>query len=297
VIPIFIHARRGLCALAALTLVGCAQGHLVKVKAASNVPFEAARPGDAWTRAEKLWSERQDAKKAWASLVAFRAAAEEQPEAPEMWTRYAHACYFLATYTEQNQKWSNPERSKGLYLEGARAAEKALRLNPVYAEKYAQSADEGVATAALGGAWMEPAFWLAANRGRWALGEGRRSRMDGRDRFGGFVRGVARRNPGVYYGGPDRFLGVMFVAAPEPRLDSARAHFDRAQAAGPLFFGNFTLRAEYLAVMEKDSTAFRALLERVLSLPADTLPSAAIENAFEQARARDLLARQAELFR
>jgi len=280
---------------AAFWMGGCAQGRIVKVTPSAEVAFESAR-GETWREADSLWALRQDPRQAWISLLTYRDAVRDQPRAAELWTHYAQACYFLATYTEQNQEWSNPERSKGLYLEGARAAESALRLNPLYIDKFAQTADEGEAVNVLGGRWLEPAFWLAANRGRWALGEGRRARANGRDPLESLVRAVERRHPTAYYGGPDRFLGVLYIAAPEPRVDSARAHFDRALATAPLFFGNYTLRAEYLAVFEKDTASFRSLLETVISMPADTLPDAAIENAYEQARAHDLLSRQAELF-
>ena len=110
------------------------------------------------------------------------------------------------------------------------------------------------------------------------MGEGRRIRLDGRDRFEGYMRGLAERQGDLYNGGPDRFLGVMFAAAPIPRADSARVHFDKASAIEPLFFANLTLRAEYLSVLEKDSVAFRETLERVLAMPSDTLPGAEIEN-------------------
>lgn len=282
--------------LASLLVAACAQGRITKVTPVTEVASFSAPRDRGWELADSLWLSRRDAQKAWASLVAYRRAAEQQPEVARLWTDYSHACYFLATYTEQNQRWSNPDRSKGLYLEGARAAEAALYLHAEYRRKLAEGADEAAAARALGGEWMESAFWLAANRGHWALGEGRRARTDGRDRFGALMRRIAARDPALYHGGPDRFLGVMFIAAPSPRADSASAHFDRAQAAGPLFFANRTLRAQYLSVFEKDSASFRALLEEVLRLPADTLPGAAVENEFEQARARDLLSRQAELF-
>jgi hypothetical protein len=295
---IFLSARKIPKApiLIALMATACSQGRITKVTPVTDTASFSAPRGGAWKVADSLWRSRRDAQKAWASLVAYRRAAEQQPKVAQLWTDYSHACYFLATYTEQNQRWSNPERSKGLYLEGARAAEAALYLHAEYRRKLSEGGDEAAAARALTGEWTEPAFWLAANRGRWALGEGRRTRMDGRDRFEALVRGIAARDPALYHGGPDRFLGVMFIAAPAPRADSARAHFDRAQAAGPLFFANRTLRAQYLSVFEKDSASFRALLEEVLRMPADTLPEAAVENAFEQAHARDLLSRQAELF-
>jgi hypothetical protein len=94
-------------------------------------------------------------------------------------------------------------------------------------------------------------------------------------------------------------MGVMLVVSPpgEGRdLDSARARFARAQRVAPLYFANHTLRAAYLATAERDTASFRELLEWVVAAPADTFPEAATENAFEQARARDLLSRQAELF-
>jgi hypothetical protein len=277
-------------------LAACSQGRIIKVTPeAEAVAFEGDR-GAAWISADSLWDQRRDTRKAWASLVAYRAAAAAQPRVPQLWTQYAHACYFLATYTEQNQEWSNPERAKGLYLEGTRAAEAALRLNAAYRDKLAQDGDENEALRVLTGPWHEPAFWLAANRGRWALGEGRRTRMDGRDRFEALVRGIAERSAGTYHGGPDRFLGVMYAVASTPQLDLARSHFDRALATQPLFFANLTLRAEYLAVAQKDSAAFRSLLESVLRMPADTLPEAAVENEYEQARATNLLSRQAEFF-
>ena len=289
----------GLALFCAFCFSACGQGRIIKVtpEAANEagVAYDAER-GPQWQLADSLWESRSTPRKAWAALVAYREAVDQQPDAAALQTRYARACYFLATYTEQNQAWSNPERSKGLYLEGARAAESALRLHPGYLQKLAQGSDEMEAIRAVDGQWLEPAFWLAASRGRWALGEGRRTRMDGRDRLGSLVQDLAARGGSVYHGGPDRFLGVMFLATTTPKPDSARVHFERAATIAPLFFANFTLRAQYLAVYEKDSTGFRTLLETVLSLPADALPEVTAENTFEQARARDLLARQAEFF-
>ena len=282
--------------LSTLLVIACTQGRIIKVTPTTEPISFSAEHQSSWKFAEKLWVLRRDPQSAWAALVAYRDAVQQQPKVAALWTDYAHACYFLATYTEQNQKWSNPERSKGLYLEGARAAETALRLNPTYRDKLAQNGDEAAAVRTLNDPWLEPAYWQAVTRGRWALGEGRRTGINRRDGFEAFVRGIALRTEGIYYGGPDRFLGVMFVVAPVPRLDSARAHFDRAYAAAPLFFANLTLRAEYLSVFEKDSAAFRTLLESVVRMPADTLPEAAIENEYEQARALSLLSRQAEFF-
>jgi hypothetical protein len=282
--------------IAALLTAACTRGRIIQVTPAAGGAAFAAERGAEWKLAESLWDGRRDPQHAWDALVAYRAAAEEQPEAAELWTRYARACYFVATYTEQNQEWSNPERSKALYLEGARAAENTLRMHARYSARLAQTGDEAGAVRELEGPWTEAAFLLGANRGRWALSEGRRVRLDTRARLEDLMRAVAARDPKVFHGGPDRFLAVMFMVTAPAQPDSARAHFERATAIAPLYLANLTMRAEYLAVFQKDRAGFRSLLEEALRLPLDTLPEAALENEYEQARARELLSRQAELF-
>jgi hypothetical protein len=282
--------------LVALMAAACSQGRITKVTPAPEAAsFSAPRSG-AWKAADSLWNLRRDSQSAWSSLVSYRRAAAEQPRVAETWTGYARACHFVATYAEQNKEWSNPERMKSLYMEGARAAENALRLHPEYAKRLTETGDEADAVRVLNGPWLQPAYWLAANRRRWALQDGARPRLEGGESQERFMRYLAEHGESLLHGGPHRFLAVVFLTQPAPRADSARAHLDRAYALQPLYFANRTVRAQYLAVFEKDSAAFRSLLEEVLSSPADTLPEAAIENEYEQARARNLLSRQAELF-
>ena len=285
-----------LVSTAAMFFTACAQGRITKVTHSTETVAFSGAHGGSWKFADDLWQLRRDPQSAWASLVAYRRAVEDQPRVAELWADYARACHFVATYVEPSKEWSNPERTKTLYMEGARAAESGLHLNAGYAQRLAETGDDAEAVLVLDGPWLEPAYWLAVNRRRWALQEGTRPRMDGGEPLDRLVRHVAARNESLLYGGPHRFLAVMFLTAPAPRADSARAHLDRAYALQPLYFANRTVRAQYLAVFEKDSASFRTLLEEVLSMPADTLPEAAIENEFEQARARDLLSRQAELF-
>jgi hypothetical protein len=283
---------------AALLLAACAQGRIVKVTSEPAPEFSAAR-GEEWSHADALWERRGNSEAAWSALVAYRLAVEEQPDAAELWTRYARACSFVATYTEGREAWSNPERRRGLYQEGVRAAETALRLHPGYARALAETGDDIAAMGTLQGRWLEPAFYLAVNRVRQSLAEDARARVTDRARLEAYMRALSARNGSILYGGPHRFMGVMFIAAPRGEgrnLDSARAHFARAQRIAPLYFANHTLRAAYLSTMERDTASFRELLEWVVATPADTFPEAATENAFEQARARELLARQAELF-
>lgn len=287
-------------AIAAGLLSACAQGRVVPVVSDPAVApaFTAAR-GDAWSDADALWEHRRNADSAWAALVAYRDAVEEQGDVPELWTRYARACSFVATYTEERKAWSNPERRRSLYQEGSRAAETALRMNPAYARALAETGDEIVAVGRLDGRWLEPAFYLAVNGARQSLTEDARSRAAGRARLKAFAEVLSKRNDSLFYGGIHRFMGVMFAvssAGHDGGADSARAHFARAQRIAPLYFANHTLRAAYLSTLERDTASFRELLEWVVATPADTLPEAATENAFEQARARDLLSRQAELF-
>lgn len=111
---------------------------------------------------------------------------------------------------------------------------------------------------------------------------------------------VMKQDPDFFYGGPYLYFGVYYGSYPPAlggRPDLSRENFDNAHASGNgRFLMTDVLYASTYAVLTQDRNLFHRLLTRVSEAPADILPEQRLANAVAHKRARQLLAREEELF-
>ncbi|HVE83765.1 MAG TPA: TRAP transporter TatT component family protein [Myxococcales bacterium] len=102
-----------------------------------------------------------------------------------------------------------------------------------------------------------------------------------------------------YFGGPRRYMATFYARAPwigGGDLEKSKESFQRAVELAPAFKLTRVYRAEFYEVKMDDRAGFQRDLEEVVSQPDGDDPELAPENALATKRARELLARKAELF-
>ncbi len=165
----------------------------------------------------------------------------------------------------------------------------------------ADAATMNTALRKLGGGDVPVVFWTAD-----AWGSAIRLQPDDPDVIAAvptanaLMEWVKAREPDFFYGGPFLYFGVYYASYPPAlggRPDLSKENFDRAVASGKgRFLMTDVLYARTYAVLTQDRPLFHDLLTRVVETPIDILPEQRLANTVAQNRARQLLAREEELF-
>jgi hypothetical protein len=144
-------------------------------------------------------------------------------------------------------------------------------------------------------------YWYVSNLASWARSDGYGALFNMRGRILGCIEHLHRIDPGYFYGGANRLLGIYYAAAPAlvgGSLGRSRAHFDTARRAGPQFLATELFAAEFLDRRSKDRTSFERRLKAILAAPVDQATSADIgpENEATRLKAKRLLQRAERYF-
>jgi hypothetical protein len=103
-----------------------------------------------------------------------------------------------------------------------------------------------------------------------------------------------------FYGGPLLYFGTYYGSLPAllgGNVELSKQYFDRAVAASNgRFLMTLVFYAKTYAVQTQNEALFTELLTRVVNTPVSVLPEQRLANVVAQQRARQLLARTAELF-
>ncbi|MEE2829608.1 MAG: TRAP transporter TatT component family protein, partial [Myxococcota bacterium] len=142
-------------------------------------------------------------------------------------------------------------------------------------------------------------YWTASNLGKWARMQGFSTLV----KYKGYVAAMMSHcldlDKTAYYGGPPRYWGAFYAAAPAfagGDMDKSRESFEEAKAMYPENFATWVLYADYYAKKKQDKELFRTLLQHVVDTPSDVLPDMIPEQNVEKQKAQKLLDQIGDLF-
>lgn len=268
-----------------MLLLGCAS----QVRIAPPEVFQPAQPwhstqGEIWLKADSVFALRADPAKLREAEHLYAEAVIRQADVPALLTRWSRACYLTALHGGLE-----PEKRRALYRRGVDAGKRALAMHPGYALVMAENSDEVEAAGLVDGPYLEAAFWVAANEGRWLTESDRFVRRGRADGIAALVSRMLAVADTLYAGGPHRLAAAMALSLPNGSDDLAQVHFAAAQRIAPEYLGNQTAYAEFYAVATGDRNLYVRLLEAAIAQESDSNLPLAPENQLEKLRARRLL--------
>lgn len=245
-------------------------------------------------QADAAWAEREDPDKLIEAIVFYKKAHTADPGNREILIRLTRALYFLADgyLTDASERLQR-------YDQGAYYGEKAMSLNPQLKARLESGAELIDALDTLGMDDLEAAYWTAANLGKWAKLKGTPTMLANKELLQKMLEKVNQLDETYYYAATSRYWGAFYAAAPSfagGDLKKSREYFDKAMRIAPDFFAIRVLMAELYCPKAKDKKLFESLLKSVMEGDAQKLPDVVAEQKVEQKKARDLMAREAELF-
>jgi hypothetical protein len=260
--------------------------------AAAPVTSPAAAPAVLSGRelADQLWSRRANPDTARLALAAYGEAAKSNPDAALL-ARLSRAHYLVANYVE-----TDPARKDSLFLKGVEAAEKAMSTDPAFVKNFQETKDEKKAVQVLGMSHIEAIYWYSANLGKWASTKSLMVRLGNKSKLEAYSKRVLDLDEKFFHGAPHRFFGALPTKVPGGDLKVSKAHFEKAIAIEPNYFGTRTLFAELYATKARDKDVFVKQLDYVLAGDPASLPDSEPENRYEQAAAKQLKEKLNEWF-
>lgn len=263
---------------------------------------------------DRLWAERADPARLAAALARWESAVDVKDDDWQTYARLARGYFFQAdavfafqasggTYPYHGGSSVDPAagaRYKEALRRGSRAALRGMAARSREFEmRLSARIDMDRAVRVFGKDAAALIYWYVANLGAWARSAGVRALLRSRGAILGCVQHLRRIDPGYFYGGADRLLGVYHAAAPRLMggdLGRSRSHFEAALRAGAAYFGNALLAAEFLDRKGHDRASFEARLRQILRAPATDAPDLGPENEIERRKARALLGRASYYF-
>ncbi|MFM7199633.1 MAG: TRAP transporter TatT component family protein [Myxococcota bacterium] len=247
-----------------------------------------------YAQGEAAWLERADSDRLIEAIVYFKKAHEADTSNREVLVRLSRACYFLADgyLTEPNERLAR-------YDQGAYFGEKAMMLNPEFKQKLNSGVPLIDALAVAGVQDLEAVYWTASNLGKWSKLKGTPTILANKELIQRMLETINTLDETFYYAATSRYWGAFYAAAPSfagGDLKKSREYFDKAMRIAPEFFAIKLLMAEMYCPKVKDRKLFRQLLTAVVEQDAQILPDVVAEQKVEQRKARELLARESELF-
>jgi len=246
------------------------------------------------------WEERANPERLRAAIAAWQRAVEAVPSDWELWQRLGRAQYFLADGNMQFDPALDADTT-AMYQTAITSTERSLAEHfPRFAEYMRTNArfDDG-ALATLDASAVPALYWRASALGRWARRDGFATILAYKDEIRAIMTYCLNNDRHYYHAGPDRYFGAFYAVAPTYAggdLDRSRQHFEYAIGVDPNFFGTHVLFAMEYAVKAQDRTLFTDQLNLVINGDPASLSDVTAEQAVEQRKARDGLARIDELF-
>jgi tetratricopeptide (TPR) repeat protein len=243
------------------------------------------------------WAKRLDRAELELALKDFEKVATANPNHYESHAYLVRGYYLLADGhlpdSEMNEK-------KRLWEIGTSWGERALATNAAFREKVKDG--KVVLEDALDLVTKEQVdavYWTATNLGKWARNSNITTALKYKTRVKKMIERVQVLDPTFFHGAPDRYWGAYYATLPAlfgGSLDKSNEYFQKSMKAAPNYLGTKVLYADALLRKRGDRAGFRKTLEQVLQSKPDALADLAAENTLEQRKAKDLLAREAELF-
>ncbi len=279
-----------------LTLVaGCAkQAGTYEIAAATATVAPDAKAA-LKAEAEALWAERGDKTKLQAALQKYEQAYALDPMDRDTAHHLLRGWYFLGDGHETEK-----EAKLAAWEPAIDWGKKCLAINAEFRGLLSKGdEDEASAARALTKEDVPCAYWTSSALGKWAKMSGLTTTLKHLPTVKAYMTRVGELDPTFYYNGPDRYWGAYFAAIPSfagQDLVKSKDYFDKAIAAHPTFLGTHVLVAAEWAVKTQNKAVFESELNMVIAAPVDALPEVKPEMEAEQRKAKELLAKTADLF-
>ena len=245
--------------------------------------------------AEALWAERGDKAKLQAALQKYEQAYALDSMDRDTAMHLARGWYFLGDGHETEK-----DAKLAAWVPAIDWGKKCLAINAEFKGLLTKGdEDEASAARALTKDDVPCTYWTSSALGKWAKLTGLTTTLKHLPTVKAYMTRVGELDPTFYYNGPDRYWGAYFAAIPSfagQDLDKSKTYFDKAIAAHPAFLGTHVLLAAEWAVKKQNKATFEAELNGVIAAPADAIPEVRPEMEAEQRKAKDLLAKSADLF-
>lgn len=286
--------RLFLVALVALPLsVGCA-GKKTSAYEVAAAPAAAPAP-TALQEADALFAERGDKAKLEAAIGKYQAAWAAEPTNREIGGKLVRAMYLMGDIHE-----ADDAAKLARWDEAIKVGKQCIAINTEFTAML-EKGDEDEATAAkvLKAEDVPCAYWTATALGKWAKLSGLAKLLKHLPTVKAWVTRVEELDPTYFNGAPDRYWGAYYASIPTfagQDLNKSKARFEKSLQIAPNYLATRVLMAENWAAKSQNKAEFERLLNEVIAANADIDPAIAPENHAEQAKAKALLAREAELF-
>jgi len=247
-----------------------------------------------WVEAQELWEQRETR----AGLLAVVERLEVAQNGPQR--RAALAQLSRAQFLLGYLHGSDPAQSKAAWDQGVHWGEQALAQNAEFrATIQAQDGSLSDALQRTTTADLAAIYWTAVNLTNWMQDENLLTKLKYVDRVKAYVARLGELDRDFFHGAYYRFQGALLAELPALAggdLDESRALFEAAIESSPDNFDNHMLFAEKYAVKADARDLYERELRFVIEADPSALPELAIEQRFEQQRARELLAEIDSLF-
>jgi hypothetical protein len=246
--------------------------------------------------AEQHFAARLDEAELRAAIAAYGEAAKLAPARVEPWERLTRAKMLLADgfllFRKDRDKAAKAE-IVALFEQGRADAEQALRTRSAeFARLRRLEVPIDEAAAVLGkDAALSLYFW-AQHTILWANEKGLRTTMAQHETVFRVMERVRSLDPATWYGGADRYFGIVFAAAPAVAggdLKKSRAAFEASLGLAPAYLETWVLYAQLYARAAGDDALYTAALERVIAAEVDAIPELVPEQTIAKKKARALL--------
>lgn len=274
--------------------VGCVAKRTSGLKSATLEPPQRDTYESLKAKADAAWLEREDSDKLIEAIVFYKKAHEADATNRDALIRLTRSLYFLADgyLTDPNERLQR-------YDQGAYYGEKAMALNPELKKRLAAGETLVQALEVVGKDDLEATYWTASNLGKWAKLKGTPTILANKELIQKMLEKVNSLDETFYYAATSRYWGAFYAAAPSfagGDLKKSREYFDKAMRIAPDFFAIKVLMAEMYCPKIKDKKLFNSLLRSVIDGDVEKLSDVIPEQKVEQRKARELLAKEAELF-
>lgn len=212
------------------------------------------------------------------------------------------AVYLAKAYYFKAEGISDNTLRVELFEKGIKAGEVALNTIERYAKPMAEKQKEEIVLKNLTKDDMDALYWTAANLARYGKYASFSKKLAVKSRIRYFWDRIMEIDPDYNYGGVYRFFGGYYALVPsitgEQDPDKSKEMFDKGVASAPHYLETKVLYAEAYCThgKVKNTELFRKLLNEVLAADVSAYPEIQPENDIAKAKAKDLLAREKELF-
>lgn len=248
---------------------------------------------------DAAWEQREDIEQLRAAIAAWSQALEADATDWVLWHRLARAQYFLADGHMAFDPALETETT-AMYQSAVTSAERSLQaLSPAFADRMNAGERVDAAVTVLDATAVPALYWRSAALGKWARRDGFATLLAYKDEIRAVMTRCLELDRDYFYNGPDRYFGAFFAVAPTYSggdLNRSREHFEYAISRNPGYLGTHVLYAVEYAVKQQDRALYERELNLVISADAAAIPEVRAENLAEQRKAREALARAADLF-